>query len=82
MVNYYLRVEKYIQWKIVLKVPVMLKNIEITLLSKYNKKDVKFSLYSRIIDEMHEKEKNNILMIADKRLYKAKNTNKNKIIYE
>ena len=33
-------------------------------------------------DEMHEKEKNNVLMIADKRLYKAKNTNKNKIIYE
>jgi diguanylate cyclase (GGDEF)-like protein len=33
-------------------------------------------------DEMYEKEKNNVLMIADERLYKAKNTNKNKIIYE
>ena len=33
-------------------------------------------------DEVYEKEKNNVLLIADERLYKAKNTNKNKIIYE
>lgn len=33
-------------------------------------------------DDDCEKEKNNILMIADERLYKAKKTGKNKVIYE
>ncbi len=33
-------------------------------------------------DDNCGKEKNNVLMIADERLYKAKNTGKNKVVYE